>query len=78
VKEVFIKYDSDKQGGKLIENKVTTIKLVEKEGVTKENLLEIMKSLMEDECIIGKVPNLQPHEIPTLFDAWDITEEKKC
>lgn len=78
MKEVFIKYDSDKQGGKLIENKVTTIKLVEKEGVTKENLLEIMKSLMEDECIIGKVPNLQPHEIPTLFDAWDITEEKKC
>ena len=50
----------------------------DKTGVTKENLVEIMESLMNDECIIGKVPNLQPHEIPTLFDAWEITEEKKC
>ena len=50
----------------------------DKKGVTKENLIDIMKSLMEDECIIGKVPNLQLDEIPTLFDAWEITEEKKC
>ena len=33
---------------------------------------------MKDECIIGKVPNLQPDEIPTLFDAWDVSDEKKC
>jgi hypothetical protein len=60
VKEVFFKYDKDKQ------------------GVTKDQLLLVMEALMKDECIIGKVPNLQPHEIPTLFDAWDVSEEKKC
>jgi len=32
-----------------------------------------MNSLMEDECIIGKVPKLEKDEIPTLFDAWGIT-----
>lgn len=33
---------------------------------------------MKDECIIGKIPNLQEDEIPTLFDAWGITDETKC
>ena len=37
-----------------------------------------MKALVRDECIIGKVPNLQPEEIDTVFDPWEITEEKKC
>jgi len=47
-------------------------------GVLKEDLMEIMKALMTDECIIGKLPNLQPEEAnSTLFDAWEITEEKK-
>ena len=46
--------------------------------MTVENLIEIMYALMRDECIIGKVPNLQDDEIPTLFDAWGITEENKC
>lgn len=40
--------------------------------------MAILKSLMEDECIIGKVPNLQPEEVETIFDPWAITEEKKC
>ena len=35
----------------------------DKKGVTKANLIEIMKALMEDECIIGKVPNLQEDEV---------------
>lgn len=30
----------------------------EKKGVTKDQLIEVMNSLMEDQCIIGKVPNL--------------------
>lgn len=50
----------------------------DKKGVTKDELLKIMDALKKDECIIGKIPNLQDDEIPTLFDAWDITEEKKC
>jgi len=37
-----------------------------------------MNKLMKDECIIGKVPNLLEDEIPTMFDAWNITDDKKC
>jgi hypothetical protein len=32
-------------------------------GILKENLIEIMHSLMQDECIIGKIPNLQDDEV---------------
>jgi len=39
----------------------------DKKGVTKENLVEILKSLMKDECIIGKVPNLQPEEVSLFY-----------
>ena len=38
----------------------------EKKGISKENLVSILKSLMDDECIIGKVPNLQPEEVSIL------------
>ena len=48
-----------------------------KSGVTKENLFDIMDSLMKDECIIGKVPNLQEDEIKVLFDAWPANDEGK-
>lgn len=30
-----------------------------KTGVTKEELFQIMESLMKDECIIGKIPSLE-------------------
>lgn len=33
---------------------------------------------MEDECIIGKVPDLAVEELQTLFEPWGITEEKPC
>lgn len=48
-----------------------------KTGVTKENLLDIMDSLMKDECIIGKVPNLEQDEIKILFDSWPCNDEGK-
>jgi len=78
VNEVFIKYHTEFTGNVL--NNEKPPKLVPKvmKGVLKEDLMEIMKALMTDECIIGKLPNLQPEEAnSTLFDAWEITEEKK-
>jgi hypothetical protein len=30
-----------------------------------------MEKLLEDECVIGKVPNVTPAEIPGLFESWD-------
>ena len=33
---------------------------------------------MEDDCIIGKVPALEPEEIEKVFDPWGITPEKPC
>lgn len=43
-------------------------------GILKENLIEIMHSLMQDECIIGKIPNLQDDEVEHVFDAWEYSE----
>ena len=37
-----------------------------------------MDKLMKDECIIGKVPNLFKEEIPRIFEAWEITDDKPC
>lgn len=48
-----------------------------KSGVTKDELQLIMESLMKDECIIGKVPNLEMDEIKVIFDPWEATEEGK-
>ena len=48
-----------------------------KQGVTKDNLLAIMDSLMKDECIIGKVPDLTEDEIKVLFDKWPCNDEEK-
>ena len=45
----------------------------EKKGVTKENLVSILKSLMDDECIIGKVPNLKPFEVSVIYEFILIT-----
>ena len=48
-----------------------------KTGVTKENLISVMDSLMKDECIIGKVPDLTEEEVKILFDKWEPNEEEK-
>jgi hypothetical protein len=48
-----------------------------KTGVTKDNLISIMESLMKDECIIGKVPDLREDEIKILFDKWPANDEEK-
>ena len=50
----------------------------EKKGVTLPMLQEIMKKLIADECIIGKVPNMIEDEIEGLFEPWKITDEEKC
>jgi len=49
----------------------------EKKGVTKEELCEIMKRLATDECIIGKVPNVDESEYAGLFEKWDTNEDGK-
>lgn len=48
-----------------------------KTGILKENLIEIMHSLMKDECIIGKIPNLQDDEVDRVFDAWEYSEAEE-
>lgn len=48
-----------------------------KSGVTKEELNLIMQALMKDECIIGKVPNLEEDEVQIIFDPWPATDEGK-
>ena len=47
----------------------------EKKGVPKETLVEIVKKLGKDECIIGKIPCLNHEEVEILFDSWEATEE---
>jgi hypothetical protein len=42
----------------------------QKKGVTKEVLVEIMAKLINDECIIGKVPNLTKDEASMVFESW--------
>ena len=37
-----------------------------------------MSKLMEDECIIGKVPALEQDEIQVVFEPWNITDENLC
>lgn len=37
-----------------------------------------MLKLMEDECIIGKVPAIEQYEIEKIFEPWEITEEQPC
>ena len=49
-----------------------------KQGVTKDQLLEMLRSLMKDECIIGKIPALTDEEVANVFDPWEITTENKC
>ena len=48
-----------------------------KSGVTKDNLISVMNSLMKDECIIGKVPDLTEDEIQIMFDKWPADDEGK-
>ena len=50
----------------------------EKKGVTLAQLKEIMGMLLKDECIMGKVPNLEEYEVESMFDPWGITDENLC
>jgi hypothetical protein len=50
----------------------------EKKGVTLDQLKEIMVRLLKDECIIGKIPDLNEEEIDQIFEPWEISDEKKC
>ena len=47
----------------------------EKKGVNKENLVEIMGRLAEDECVLGKVPDVEPSGFEALFEKWDFNED---
>jgi hypothetical protein len=50
----------------------------DKQGLQVTQLKEIILKLKEDKCIIGKVPALEDHEIESVFESWEITEEKPC
>ena len=41
-----------------------------KKTVSKENLVKMMARLATDECIIGKIPNVEEHEYESLFADW--------
>jgi len=40
--------------------------------VTKENLVSMMERLADDECIIGKIPNVSASEYEGLFTDWQL------
>jgi Ca2+-binding EF-hand superfamily protein len=60
------------------------VKLLFKEyDKNKSGFLEIselkllMKKLLDDECIIGKVPKMNEAEIEIIFDNWDKNADGK-
>ena len=46
-----------------------------KKAVTKESLVSMMPRLVQDECIIGKIPNVNPSEFEGLFANWEENED---
>ena len=46
-----------------------------KKGVSKENLVKIMERLATDECVIGKIPDLEPSEYALVFEKWDTNDD---
>ena len=46
-----------------------------KKAVTKESLVKILPRLIEDECIIGKIPNVLPHQFEGLFAEWQTGDD---
>ena len=46
-----------------------------KKGVTKADLVAMMARLATDECIIGKIPNVDASEYEGLFESWPTNEE---
>ena len=39
-------------------------------GIKKEHLVTIMQRLENDECTIGKVPDVKPDQYESLFTDW--------
>ena len=46
-----------------------------KKGVTKAELVQMMARLATDECIIGKIPNVEPDQYESLFANWQETDD---
>ncbi len=44
-------------------------------GITKEACVEMMGRLANDECIIGKVPNVSPDQYENCFEKWNFGSE---
>lgn len=42
-----------------------------KKGVNKDNLVRMMHRLAQDECVIGKIPQVNESEYEGLFASWD-------
>ena len=43
----------------------------DKKGINKDKFAQIMERLSTDECIIGKVPHVEPEECDSIFENWD-------
>jgi len=43
----------------------------DKKGIDKDKFAQIMERLSSDECIIGKVPRVEPEECDSIFEKWD-------
>ena len=46
-----------------------------KKGVSKDNLVSIMQRLANDECVIGKIPDMEEAEYEGLFADWDLNSD---
>ena len=49
----------------------------DKTGLLKEDLKKLMRRLMNDECIIGKIPRLSDDEVENVFDDWNTNKDNK-
>lgn len=46
-----------------------------RKGISKEDCIAIMPMLANDDCVIGKVPNLREDEYDSQFEGWPFNEE---
>lgn len=45
--------------------------------MTKDTLKTVTRRLLNDECIIGKIPKIKEEDIETLFDQWSTNKDGK-
>jgi len=45
----------------------------DKSGVVREDMKKIMHRLLNDECHLGKIPNISPESVESTVEQWPTT-----